>query len=340
MNNSRKRALLFLKIILPAVLLAIIFSRVDFREVLHQMINLDPGYFIASLVVGFGLQIGAGAWRWRYFLRKVYDIDIPYHWVLKHYWIGMFLGYFVPGRVGWDAYRIVAVNRRENAPLVHVTVVLLEKIIGLFSCLILVMASYPFVSGLMVGTDYIQKYISYIYGTALLGILGIASVCIMRRTFIAVLRWLEKKISSLAARFFPSFPAAEEHNILLKGVTACYMPKTALALWGSSIFIRSTSALGGYLVLQALYADTPVMINFFATSFMLFLFLVPVSFGGIGIREGAFIVLYGLFGIPAETALSASYLGLIGLTLTVLAGGVIMLWDNIRKKKSGEQATI
>ncbi len=336
MNKTKNRILLFLKILVPVALLTIIFTRVDLREVLHQMINLDPGYFIASLVVGFGLQIFAGAWRWRYFLKKVYDIDIPYHWILKHYWIGMFLGYFVPGRVGWDAYRIVAVNRWENAPLVHVTVVLLEKIIGLFSCLILVMASYPLVSGLIVGTDYIQKYINYLYGMALLGFLGIAAVFFMRRTFITLIRWLEKKISSLAARFFPSFPVAEEHNILLKGVTACYMPKTALALWGSSIFIRSSSAIGGYLVLQALYADTPVMINFFATSFMLFLFLVPVSFGGIGVREGAFIVLYGMFGIPAETALSASYLGFIGLTLTVMLGGTIMLWDNIQKKRNKE----
>ena len=332
--------MLFLKILIPIVLLTIIFSRVNLREVLHQIINLHPGYFIASLIFGMLLQIVTGAWRWRYFLKKVYEIDIPYLWVLKQYWIGMFLGYFIPGRIGWDAYRIVAVNRRVDAPLVHVTVIMLEKIIGLFSCLVLVMVSYPFISGLIVGTDYIQKYINYIYGMVLLGILGITAVFFLRKTFITAIRWLEKKISSLAARFFPSFPVAEEHNILLKGVTACYMPKTALALWGSSIFIRSSSAIGGYLVLQALYADTPVMINFFATSFMLFLFLIPVSFGGIGIREGAFIILYGLFGIPAETALSASYLGFIGLTLTVMSGGVIMLWDNVKKKKPGEQATL
>ncbi len=332
MNKYKKRALLFFKILVPVVLLAIIFSRVDFREVLHQMIHLDPGYFLASLLVGFVLQIAAGAWRWRYFLKKVYEIDVPYSWILKHYWIGMFLGYFIPGRIGWDAYRIAAVNRKESAPLVHVTVVLLEKIIGLFSCLVLVMASYPFVSDMITGTDYISKYINYIYAVSLLGILVSAAAFFMKRTFIAAIRRLEKKINDLASRFFKTFPAAEEHNILLRGVTACYSPRTAPALWGSSIFIRATSAMGGYLVLHALYADTPLAINFFATPLMLFLFLVPVSFGGIGVREGAFIVLYGLFGIPAETALSASYLGLIGLTLTVLVGGVIMLWDNIQKK--------
>ena len=333
MNKIKNRILFSLKILVPVFLLVIIFTRVDLSQVLHQMITLHLGYFFASLVVGFGLQIAGGAWRWRYFLKKVYRIDIPYHWILKHYWIGMFLGYFIPGRVGWDAYRIVAVNRRKNAPLIHVTVVLLEKIIGLFSCLILVMASYPFVSDLMEGTDYIQKYINYIYALALLGALGTVAAFFMKNTHIAVVRWLEKNISNLASRFFKSFTAEEEHNILLKGVTACYAPRTALALWGSSIFIRGTAALGGYLVLQSLYADTSVMINFFATPLMLFLFLVPISFGSIGIREGVFIILYGLFGIPPATALSASYVGLLGLTLTVCVGGVIMLWDNLQKNK-------
>lgn len=333
MNKTKTRLLFSLKILVPVFLLVLIFTRVDPGKVLHQMINIHPGYFFASLVVGFVLQIAGGAWRWRYFLKKVYRIDIPYPWILKHYWIGMFLGYFIPGRVGWDAYRIVAVNRRENAPLIHVTVVLLEKIIGLFACLILVMASYPLVSDMIKGTDYIQKYINYIYALAIVGALCSVAAFFMKSTYIKVVRWLEKTICNLAARFFKSFPVADEHNVLLKGITACYTPKTALALWGSSIFIRITAALGGYLVLQSLYADTSVMINFFATPLMLFLFLIPLSFGSIGIREGAFIILYGLFGIPPATALSASYVGLLGLTLTVCVGGMIMLWDNLQNNK-------
>jgi uncharacterized membrane protein YbhN (UPF0104 family) len=29
--------------------------------------------------------------------------------------------------------------------------------------------------------------------------------------------------------------------------------------------------------------------------------MLPISFGSLGIREGAYIVVYGLFGLPAET---------------------------------------
>ena len=332
MNKIKSRFLFSLKILVPVCLLFVIFTRVDLGKVLNQIVNLHLGYFFTSLIFGFVLQIFAGAWRWRYFLKKVYEIEIPYFWILKHYWIGMFLGYFIPGRVGWDAYRIVAVNRRKNAPLIHVTVVLLEKIIGLASCVILIIASYPFVSDMIEGTDYIQRYINYIYALAIVGTLGSAAVFFMKKTYISAVRWLEKTISNLAARFFKSYSAADDHNVLLKGITACYTPKTALALWGSSIFIRISSAIGGYLVLQALDANTSVMINLFATPLMLFLFLIPLSFGGFGIREGSFIVIYGIFGIPSTTALSASYVGLLGLTMTVSIGGLIMLWDNLQKK--------
>lgn len=335
-ENSKKLLLVSLKFLVPVILLAIIFSRVDPGRVLHQMINVHLGYFSAGLVVGFGLQITGGAWRWRYFLKKVYGISLPYGWVLKHYWIGMFLGYFVPGHVGWDAYRIAAVNQRENAPLIHVTVVLLEKIIGLFSCVVLIFFSYPFIADQITGTDYIRKYINYIYALALILALAAVAMVFLKGESIALIRWVEKKINGLGGRYFNNFKADEENNVLLRGIRACWSPPEALVLWGSSIFIRSAAAAGGYLTLKALYQDISIMINFFAVPMMLFLILVPVSFGGIGIREGVFILLYGLFGIPASTSLSASYLGLIGLLFTISIGGIIMLWNNARHGKLKE----
>ncbi len=336
MNKLKGKFIFLVKILIPVVLLAVIFSRVDLGAVIRQIINVHPGYFGLSLLVGFGFQITGGAWRWHYFLKHVYGLNFPYIWILKHYWKGMFLGYFAPGHLGWDAYRIIVANQKENRPLVHVTAVILEKFIGLFSCLILIMVSYPFVADKIVHGEKILAYVNYIYLLAI--IVGICAVAafFMKRVSATLIGNLEAKIVQMSFKFLKNSAPPADQSVLLQGIRACCTPRTAAALWGSSIFIRSCSALGGYLVLLALYQDTSVMINFFVVPMMLFLTMVPVSLGGIGIREGVFIILYGLFGISSTTSLSASYLGLIGLLLTVSIGGFIMLWDNVRKEKNLE----
>jgi len=335
-NKKRKWLVYSIKILVPVVLLSIIFSRVDPGGVVHQILNAHTGYFLASIVVGFGFQIVGGAWRWRYFLVKVYGIRIPYPWILKHYWTGMFLGYFVPGHLGWDAYRMVAANRRVNTPLVHATVILLEKIVGLFSCFVLIIFSYPFVAGSLAGTGQVQPFLDYLYALSVLGLLSALGLLLVKKKSVALIRWIESKIHSLGSRLFRDFDPSGERDVLLRGLAGFIDPSTAFCLWGSSLFIRSASAIGGYLVLRALDQDISVMINFFAVPLMMFMIMVPLSFGGIGVREGIFIVVYGLFGIPAAISLAASYLGLIGLLLTISVGGVIMVWNNlVSERKSG-----
>jgi uncharacterized membrane protein YbhN (UPF0104 family) len=62
-------------------------------------------------------------------------------------------------------------------------------------------------------------------------------------------------------------------------------------------------------------------------------FTLPISFGSLGIREAAFILVYGLFGVPAEIALSVSFFNLAGILLNSLVGGVVMLISNARLRE-------
>ena len=59
---------------------------------------------------------------------------------------------------------------------------------------------------------------------------------------------------------------------------------------------------------------------------------LPVSFGGWGIREGAFVFGLGLIGIPMETAFVISVeIGLLTMLATILAGVPALLSMNLQK---------
>ncbi len=63
----------------------------------------------------------------------------------------------------------------------------------------------------------------------------------------------------------------------------------------------------------------------FITPALYFIFTLPISLGSLGIREGTYIILYGLFGVPPEVALLISFFNLSGILLNNLIGGIVLL---------------
>jgi uncharacterized membrane protein YbhN (UPF0104 family) len=68
-------------------------------------------------------------------------------------------------------------------------------------------------------------------------------------------------------------------------------------------------------------------VNLFITPLLFLLYALPISFGGLGIREGAFILAYSAFGVPTETALIISVTGLMGNLLSYGIGAGLILLD-------------
>ena len=60
--------------------------------------------------------------------------------------------------------------------------------------------------------------------------------------------------------------------------------------------------------------------------------LVPVSLGGWGVREGAFVVLLGFYGVAPEQSLIVSVLFGIALFLASLPGLVLWLGHPARER--------
>jgi uncharacterized membrane protein YbhN (UPF0104 family) len=100
-------------------------------------------------------------------------------------------------------------------------------------------------------------------------------------------------------------------------------PELVLPVTIYSFLIQLTSAVGNQIFFIAVNYDLPFLVNLFVVPVLYFVFLLPISFGSLGIREGAYILLYGAFGVPMETALLVSFFNLLGLLLNNLIGAII-----------------
>lgn len=317
------------RLVIPLLLLWVIIRRVDLTEVGAVLQATAIGYFYAGVLVGSFAQVFLGAWRWHYYMTRVYGLHVSGWWCLQHYWIGMFVGYFVPGGLGWDAYRVTSGNKQSPGLLVHATIVMLEKLAGLLACVLLVVVSFPFVSEFIVHERHARSLGRGVYLLMAITVAMMVAVIIFRKGAAVSVQGTENIIKRSIQKLMRSDQVVSE-DVIVKGARALSRPREGMAIWGSSIALKVCMALGGWLFLRALHTEVPLSINLFVMPLTAIIFMLPISFGSLGVREGAFILLYGLFGVTPTVALGVSILGLAGLLITVGSGGLIMLASGMK----------
>jgi len=91
-----------------------------------------------------------------------------------------------------------------------------------------------------------------------------------------------------------------------------------------SMGIQVVAAVGNQIFFRAVGYEIPVLVNLLVLPVFFFLFLLAISFGSLGIREEPYILIYGMFGVPAEVALVMSFLNVGGLVLNYAIGAILI----------------
>jgi uncharacterized membrane protein YbhN (UPF0104 family) len=89
-----------------------------------------------------------------------------------------------------------------------------------------------------------------------------------------------------------------------------------------SIFIRIVWSLGCYVVAWAMGLPIDLLTLFAFISLVDLVRLMPISVGGLGVREWTVIALFATLGITREQALTFSILAFAPIYLNAVAGGL------------------
>jgi uncharacterized protein (TIRG00374 family) len=234
-----------------------------------------------------------------------------------YYLIGIFFMNFVPGGgVSGDVARLIYAGREiRDKPFVLSTLVY-ERMVALFALLLI-----GFVATLASRTTLPEGRAFYV-GEAALGAAFLASTMLMSDYLSSRLvrgaKWLGKRIGleRLGEALSRTFEAMRE----LRGYKAMLAKTLAL-----SILIRIVWGLGWYVVVLAmgLPLSLPVVIAF--VSLVDLIRMMPISVGGLGVREWAIIVLFGQAGIDRDQALMFSFLVFTPILLNAIAGGILYI---------------
>ena len=315
---------------LPPLILLIIFRQVNWQQIMWILSRADPALILMGVTLIIPIVATAGV-RWFYMLRRCGICTMSAIPIIGEYWKSQPLGLFLPGSLGSDVYRVIVIGRENNGYLRSIFVIGIEKIVALFACLLLIAALYPLLDSHQL-TNHVEMMMSFLYAI-LLSMLaaGIFVLCFHQ------MEWSRRLQNTISAKFdalvrrlggskrVPGGYEAEGSQGRNPLMLSTFFPSIILPVTALSLAIQFIAATQVHLYFEGLGYDIPYTVNLFVTPLIFILFTLPISFAGIGIREGAYILLYGAFGVPAELALIVSFLGLIGSLLTYAIGACLFM---------------
>jgi len=308
----RKRVSNILKVAVSLVgILAIVLTQ-DLGRVFQLLGDLAWWAFLWALVL---LVLGTfvRAFRWGLL---VWGLGIRASWprLTGLFFVGSFYSLFLPTGIGGDAIKMYELSRGEEDAAPAISSVLVDRFLGLFVLFALALLVLAF-SADMVSPDV---RLAIVIGF-LLCLTGV--ILLLQRTWIEAWgRWLG--ISRLLGRF--RILRELYHSIHLYGLS------TLLRASGASLVWNLTLILGYYLIGLAVGIELSLGYYFLFVPVISVLLIIP-SVGGLGIREGATMLLFGQAGVAEDQALAlALAFDLILVVIALIGAGV-----HIRQGLSG-----
>ena len=281
-------------------------------------------FYVFILVLLSFVLIWASSVKWQIFVRAA-GHEAQLVQLMKFYTVGYFFNTFLPSFVGGDLARSYHLGRELNDYKLAFAATFLERFTGLLSMCLL---SFCFVLAGSEITKGVEVVVYIMAGVTVLAALPCFSERCARLCFL-----LCRKCAGLAA-FFVS--KAKFHHLLDQLEEAMGFARHNGALFVKAMFwslvFHSLTVINTYVAGMALNVSVLSITGLFVVvPLVLLVGMAPVTPGGLGLQEGAFMFFLNRLGLSQAEALG---IGLVIRAKTLLigvVGGVI--WLTIRGKK-------
>jgi uncharacterized membrane protein YbhN (UPF0104 family) len=308
----RKRAWAIARLLISFGLLAFVLKSIGIERVGRTLLEADPVPLVIALLL-FVAGVVVRSLRWRVLLVAL-DVQVHLGRLVHLYFVGGFFNAFLPTGFGGDVVR-VAELAQDVEPTVATGTVVVDRLTGLLVLFALALLALPFAIGLM------SAQVWLVIGVVAAGGLIAGLLVLQGRWLRSATRWLPGPLSltgeGLLARVYSA-------------VTACGWRAVTIALLISLVF-NLLLILMHYLVARAVGIDLSLVYFFLFVPLLSLTLMLPISFGGLGVREGAAVLLLGQVGVNEAQAVAYS-LGIYGITrISGLFGGFLFLLESIGK---------
>ncbi len=278
-----------LKLAVSALLLVLIVKKAGPHSVLMHIRSMNLWLFLLSTAI-YIVMSWIVALRWRILLEGRYGVGKLFSLQM----IGNFFNTILPSSMGGDAVKAYYLYRESKQGGKSFGSVFLDRYMGLLARL-----SLGLVSALAASAEL--KSIGMQWAIPALFAVFTAGSLVMLRFRIG------GKFGAVADFYDYIQSRLKSRRMVLKTFLLSLVIQTLLILMIATVAL----SIGRTLSFIELFVFVPIIMT---------IMIIPASISGFGIREGAFVTLFGLTGIPSAVSVSISFLWYLSTAAASLIG--------------------
>jgi uncharacterized protein (TIRG00374 family) len=293
-------------------LLAWALHQTDLRITAAQWLETEWSYLFLFGPLVFLTYVFIDVLRWKLILEHQ-GLRVPFGYLAVIYTRGAFLGVVLPGGTATgDIYRIYTLAKNTEDMGTTISSVFLYRLAGLGAALLLSVGTFQYSVLVMNRNSFEPFFKPLIVLTALLGGMVVAFY-VLRRCDFDRIAW-PRSVLLNARSFVEAVPMFLENKPLVL--------QTLLLAMALQLVIVTWS----YVVSKSLHISVSFMTLVMTVPLINLSLLLPISFGGFGVREAGYVFFLVPFGLTPGEAVSLSLIGVLIQSAMHLLSGIVFFY--------------
>jgi glycosyltransferase 2 family protein len=296
-------------VLVSALLLGVVLAYADVDDVVSALRDGDWSWFVAAVVL-MGVVAVVGGIRWQLLLREA-EVEVSSVRAVRAVGASLFLNNVLPTSFGGDAARAWLVGRESGRMLRSATSTVVDKATLLGCLFLLAWVALAVDSAAVPGS--LVRVLTWVT-------IGLAAAAVIAALVAGGVRPVVRRLPErLAAMIF------EAWFVLRVWARSGRIMGWVLAL---GLLYQALAVLALVCVGKTVSVDLSFALAAVVAAIVVVAMLIPVSIGGLGVREGGFVLLLGEAGVSSADATVVSLLSAATILLSSAAVvGVTAAYD-------------
>ena len=306
---TKEKISLWVRIAITLGLLAALAWKLDFQQLLTRLAGLSwQGSVLAFAVVLLAIAISAGKWG---LILRARRHPLPYHALLRLYFIGLFFNNVLPTAVGGDAVRAWETTKETGEVPEAIASVVSERLIAGVALGFTALLGLPFMDA---DARTVQMVLVF-----LLVDVGLVALFLVPRVAEGIVG------KTLPNRFAPVRDMVTQTVQVVRDTLR--QPGLFLVILLLSVLFQICVAGVNAAIFYALGAPVSLAQCIIFTPMIFTVAMLPISISGFGVREAAYWYFFSQVGVTQGDAIATSLLFFVVVGLCSLPGAPLFVFS-------------
>lgn len=297
-----------IRLFVTALILAFLFFKINFSQVITAITGCRKDIFLLALLLFFSTYY-LGLLRWRMLLHAL-DLKPPFKRIVTAFSGGLFFNLTLPSTIGGDVARVYSLFSHTGEGSKVAATVILDRLSGFLALTCIAIVS------LLIGYHLIESSAVIIVTTITAGVFFTLSLILFSRRAAKVVSFILiklhlKRIENVWSKITEALNLFRNKKLLL------------LENFIISCLIQVSIVVATYLSALSVGVDSRMIYFFIVVPVIGVISTLPITIGGLGLRDASSVFFFAKIGIPSDLAFSVSLISFFFVTIIGVAGGII-----------------